>query len=275
MNYNMKMKRIFLSLLALLFSFSASVASIVVVNGLSHEHTLRGTQKVQGNIVLRNTGDKQKRAKIYKTDVEHSCNGETEFGEKLIRNRCNADWLTLSDNEVILQAGQTITITYALSPWETIQSSGSYWSAIMIEEMEDLDTTRPDLGVKVNALVRYAIQIIGSYETDAVKELEFTNYEYDTARGMNRVRVGINNTGNYMMKPIVVLEIYNDIGEQVARKEIPYQKVYPGYCKLFDISLHDVPAGNYNGILVADCGDENIYGLKIEEIDIIQTTTKL
>ena len=51
------------------------------------------------------------------------------------------------------------------------------------------------------------------------------------------------------------------------RTEIPYQKVYPGYCKLFELSINEVPEGTYNGILVADCGDENIYGINLE-IDV-------
>lgn len=245
-------------------AFISAQASIVVVNGLSHEHKLAGTAAVQGNIVVRNTGDKTKRARIYKTDVIHNCKGETEFDLNLDRGRCNAKWLTISDNEILMTAGQTVNITYSMKPETGVEQVGSYWGVIMVEEVEDLDTSLPTVGVKVNALVRYAIQIIGSYEAGAIKQLEFQGLKLDTTEGSKILKIGINNTGNLMMKPIVILELYDAGGNQVARKELPYQKVYPGYCKLFELPMGDIPAGTYSGVLVADCGDESIFGLEVQ-----------
>lgn len=263
-----------LSILIAICLTASSFASIVVVNGLSHEHTLTGTQKAQGNVVIRNTGEKIKRAKVYKTDVYHYCTGETNFDEAVNRDRCSAKWTTISDNELILQPGQTFTLTYALNPPESLEKSGSYWAVIMVEEMEDLDTTLPNAGVKVNALVRYAIQIIGNYEKEAIKQLDILDVSLDTSKGYNQVKVSIQNPGNILMKPIMILEIYDTDGSQIARKEIPYQKIYPGFCKLFEIPITDVPSGKYEAILVADCGDENIYGLKLE-LEVNEMTQKL
>ena len=170
--------------------------------------------------------------------------------------------MSLSDNEILMEPGQTINITYGLTPPADLDKSGSYWGVIMIEEIEDLDTNKPTVGVKVNALVRYAIQIIGSYDDNAVKQLEIADIKLDTTGGEQHVRISVQNSGNIMMKPIMILEVYSTDGEQIARKEIPYQKVYPGYCKVFDIPLADIPAGSYDSVIVADCGDENLYGMR-------------
>lgn len=241
-----------------------SYASIVVVNGLSHEHKLANGVTVQGSIVIRNTGDIEKRAKVYKTDVQHNCKGETAFLEATDRDRCSSKWMAISDNEILMQPGQTLTITYGLTPPSEIESTGSYWGVIMVEEMDDLDTTLPEVGVKVNALVRYAIQIIGNFPAGAVKQLDFVSIDLDTLEGRNQIRIAVLNPGNFMMKPIMVLDLIDAQGNQVARKELPYQKVYPGFCKLFDLPLQGIPSGEYSGILVADCGDEDMFGMKID-----------
>ena len=143
----------------------------------------------------------------------------------------------------------------------------------MVEEIKDLDTISPQRGVTVTSLIHYAIQIISNFDSESVKDLEIFGVDIDTTKENNLVSISVNNKGNFMLKPIMILELYNDLGEQVYRTEIPYQKVYPGFCKLFELSINDVPKGTYNGIIVADCGDENIYGINIE-IDVPEPKQK-
>ena len=223
--------------------------------------------KSQGSIVIKNTSDQARRARIYKTDVVHNCDGQTTFIEGTERDRCNSEWTLLSDNEIVIASQQSYTLTYELSPDDKIDATGSYWGVIMVEEIKDLDTIAPQRGVTVTSLIRYAIQIISNFNSEPVKDLEIIGVDIDTTKESNLVAVSVINRGNYMLKPIMILELYNDAGEQVFRTEIPYQKVYPGYCKLFELSINEVPEGTYNGILVADCGDENIYGINLE-IDV-------
>ncbi len=267
------MKRI-LSILILLLSGHLAQASLVIVNGLSHEHVVHVGNRSQGSIIIKNTADKAKRARIYKTDVEHDCDGQTRFTVGSARNRCNSDWTLLSDNEVVIGAKQTYTLTYEIDPNADVDQSGSYWGVIMVEEIKDLDTLTPQRGVTVTSLIRYAIQIVTHFEGKSIKNLEILSVNIDTTKEVNLLAVSISNTGNFMLKPIMILELYNESGEQVYRHEIPYQKVYPGLCKLFELPVNDVPKGTYNGILVADCGEENIYGLNLE-LDVPQPKSKL
>jgi hypothetical protein len=262
-----------LSLLTLLLFGLVSNASIVIVNGLSHEHVVQVGTKSQGSIVIKNTAETEKRAKIYKTDVEHSCNGQTVFTITESRDRCNSAWTLLSDNEIVIPGKQTYTLTYEIDPSKDAVQNGSYWGVIMVEEIKNLDTLTPQRGVTVTSLIRYAIQIVTHFEKDNIKNLEIKTVDIDTTKEETLLAVGIDNTGNYMLKPIMILELYNENGEQVYRNEIPYQKVYPGFCKLFEIPIVDVPRGTYNGILVADCGDENIYGINLE-LDIPEAKSK-
>lgn len=257
------MKKILIAGLCL-FLFQYSYAGIVIVNGLSHEHTLANGQKVQGDIVIKNTAKENKRAIIYLADVIHNCNGETLFLKAGQHKRTNTEWLQFSTNEVQLKPDESITLTYDMTPSNDVDAQGSYWGVIMVEEAEDLDTSDVERGVKVKSLVRYAIQIIGSYEQNAVKELDIADVKMKNGEEGEYLQISINNLGNYMLKPIVILELYDEDGEQVARLEMPYRKIYPGLCKTFEIPLKGVKEGVYNGVLVADCGDENLYGLNLD-----------
>lgn len=256
-----------LSLTLLLLIYSFSQASLVIVNGLSHEHSVQAGVSSMGSIIIKNTSKRPRRARIYKTDVVHNCDGQTTFIQGTGRSRCNSDWTLISDNEIIIPSQQSYTLTYELSPGLDIDASGSYWGVIMVEEIKELDTIAPERGVTVTSLIRYAIQIISNFNAEPVKDLEFIGVDIDTTKDLNIIVVSVSNKGNFLLKPIMVLELYNDDGEQVYRTEIPYQKVYPGFCKLFELSINEVDEGTYNGILVADCGDENIYGINLE-IDV-------
>lgn len=247
-----------------IFMFQISNASLVIVNGLSHEHNVTPGSKTQGSIIIKNTAETSKRARIYKTDVSHDCNGQTAFLLESERDRCNSSWTLLSDNEIVIPSQQTYTLTYELSPSSEIENSGSYWGVIMVEEIKDLDTLTPQRGVTVTSLIRYAVQIVTHFENDNVKDLEITSVKMDTTREQNVLSVSVVNKGNFMLKPIMFVELYDETGVQIYREEIPYQKVYPGLCKLFEIPIKGVPMGTYNGVLVADCGDESLFGIEME-----------
>ena len=171
--------------------------------------------KSQGSIVIKNTSDQARRARIYKTDVVHNCDGQTTFIEGTERDRCNSEWTLLSDNEIVIASQQSYTLTYELSPDDKIDATGSYWGVIMVEEIKDLDTIAPQRGVTVTSLIRYAIQIISNFNSEPVKDLEIIGVDIDTTKESNLVAVSVINRGNYMLKPIMILELYNDAGEQV------------------------------------------------------------
>lgn len=257
------MKKILLLSFAVLTTLAAN-ASLVIVNGLSHEHNVQVGLRSQGSIVIKNTATTPKRARIYKTSVTHDCEGQTSFSLKTDGPRCNSNWTQLSDNEVVIAGKQSYTLTYEIDPNPTVDQSGSYWGVIMVEEIKDLDTITPQRGVTVTSLIRYAVQIVTHFDGKGEKNLEITSVEIDTTKENNMLSVQVSNTGEFMLKPIMILELYNADGEQIYRKEVPYQKVYPGLCKLFELPFEGVAKGTYNGILVADCGDENIYGLNLE-----------
>lgn len=250
-------------MLAIASIVSQSKATITVVNGMSHEYAVNNGMEVNGEIIIKNLSKKPARVLFYKTDLQHNCNGETQFISVNSISRSATGWLELSNNEVVLQAEQELTATYRMLVPATGKFDGSYWGCIMVEEAEAPDTSDRQKGIRVRSLIRYAVQVVANFAGDQDKNLEMVNARIDSTENGLILNVNVENKGNMLMKPVVVLELYDDLGELVKRVEVPTQKVYPGMCKKFELSLVGVPKGKYSGVLVADCGENDLFGLNL------------
>ena len=50
----------------------------------------------------------------------------------------------------------------------------------------------------------------------------------------------------------------------MGRFEAGRMGIYPGCSARFRIDLSGLPAGRYKAIVVADCGDENVFGAQYD-----------
>ncbi len=257
------MKRIIILMGIFMTLFVANLqATITVVNGMSHEYMVNRNQVYEGQIIIKNLSKNAARVVFYKTDLEHNCDGETKFIAKGSHERSCAEWIESSNNEIMISGEQEMTVVYSVKVPDR-EFDGSYWGVIMIEEVEGVDTSEKKKGVKVRSNVRYAVQVIASFSQNAVKDLNYGAIGMDTVDAEEYLTINIDNTGNTLLKPVLILELYNDNGETVKRIELTMQKVYPGNCKKFQVPLNGVPRGKFTGVLVADCGENNIFGLNL------------
>lgn len=256
------MKKLILFLL-LVWSFQNTQATITVVNGMSHEYSFEKGSKHNGEIVIKNLSKNPARVLFYKTDLIHNCNGETRFDPVNSHDRTSSSWVEISNNELIIGPEGEVTATYSVTVPSEGNFNGSYWSCIMVEEAEAPDTSEKKKGIRVKSLIRYAVQIVGTFAAGQEKNLDLLDPKVDTTDNGVALMINVQNTGNALMKPIMVLELYDDSGGLVKRIEVTTQKVYPGMCKKFEIMLEGVPPGKYSGVLVADCGENDLYGLNL------------
>jgi hypothetical protein len=257
------MKRVILLVSILHTLFVAKVqATITVVNGMSHEFAVNRNQSYEGQIVIKNLSKKPSRVVFYKTDLQHNCLGETKFISKGSHDRSCVEWIEYSNNEMMIPAEQEVSVVYSLKVPDK-EMNGSFWGVIMVEELESVDTSDKRKGIKVRSNVRYAIQVIGNFSNNILKDLNYGTIGMDTIDNEEYLTINVDNTGNTLLKPVLILELYNDQGETVKRIELTMQKVYPGNCKKFQVPLSGVPRGKFTGVLVADCGENNIFGLNL------------
>ena len=63
------------------------------------------------------------------------------------------------------------------------------------------------------------------------------------------------------MRPLVWVELYDDIGNHVGTYEGRTIRTYPGTSVRYTIDIDEVGLGTYKALVVADCGGDDIFGI--------------
>jgi hypothetical protein len=74
----------------------------------------------------------------------------------------------------------------------------------------------------------------------------------------------IDNIGEMWLSPPLWVEIYDSHGAKVGRFESSKKRIYPGCSVRHKVDLTDVPRGKYQALVVADNGDEHVFGAKYD-----------
>jgi hypothetical protein len=68
------------------------------------------------------------------------------------------------------------------------------------------------------------------------------------------------NTGQRVLRFDTNLETYNANGGSSGVFKADKRKLYPGTSARITLDLSKLKTGNYSGVLIADCGDEYVFG---------------
>ncbi|SEI71622.1 hypothetical protein SAMN04487995_1845 [Dyadobacter koreensis] len=238
-------------------------ASVVVLNGLTHIHTLPAPDgKTQGTVKVKNEGIKDARIIIYRQDLVSDCGKPSSYPDPNSHKYSLGDGLRTNVDEKILSANEEYEIRYNIELEMDKSSPGSYWEVIMVEVA---DPVRDELknGVQVNSKVRYAIQVIvdvGDYEGP---KLSFESIFLDKPPGQEQIlKVQLKNNSSFGSRANVVLEIYDAQGNKLKTTEPNTRMLYPGYCNTFEVPISKLPAGKYDCVIIADTG-KDLFGSNI------------
>ncbi|APD05832.1 hypothetical protein UJ101_00280 [Flavobacteriaceae bacterium UJ101] len=247
---------IFLVLIPLL-----SFSNIVVSNGLTHHHVSKEGDIVTGEIIVINNGEETENITIYTEDLPNAC-----LEDDKLKTRSLLDWLEVDVSQKSLLPKEEYTIKYTLKIPEGGINSGSYWGLILVEVAKPIKEEVIQGGVRISSKVRYGIQIINDIGNEDDVKMDFQEVQIEKINGEHHVEAIVKNNGNFVVKPAVILELFKD-GEKIKNVELPFKKVYPNSCKDFTFVIDDLAAGNYDGVIVADDG-ENLIGINITiEVD--------
>lgn len=239
-------------------------AGIVVLNGLSHEHFLGPTESEQGVIRIKNDGANAEMITVYQKDFKFNYKGQTFYNDPSSQERSNAKWLVINPLSLLLGPSEEAEIVYNVAVPNNDSLFGSYWSSIMIEPVNDFDTTKPKAGLSVRSVFRYAIQIITHVkDTNSVSKLEFLDVQLIKENESNYLMVDAENTGSRMLRTKMAIEIFNANGESQGVFTSIKSRTYPGTSKRYIIPLKDVPAGSYEAVLIADSENDEVFGIQM------------
>ncbi|KAA0129083.1 hypothetical protein FY557_05830 [Chryseobacterium sp. SN22] len=137
----MNMIKHLLLLLIFFFPLSFFQAGIVVLNGLSHTHTVENGKVYRGKIAIENNGKQPQSVKLFLQDFTYHSDGTIHYSPQGTHIRTNAGWIRMNTNLVSLKAKEKTEIFYEITVPDQIPGPGSYWSVIMVEPVEEI---KPD-----------------------------------------------------------------------------------------------------------------------------------
>lgn len=238
-------------------------ASVVIVNGLTHVHTLTdASAKDQGIIRVKNEGAKDSRILIYRQDLILQCDQSTMYLAPGSHRNSLGNGLKTNVDERVISANEEYEVRYTIDLEDKKAAAGSYWEVIMVE-VGDPIREDPKNGIQVNSKVRYAIQIIvdvGRFEGPRLS-YEKVVYEKVTAK-QGMLRVTLKNNGEFGARTNLILEVYESNGNKLKTTEPNTRMLYPGNCSTFEIPVNDLPRGNYDCVIIADTS-KDLFGSNI------------
>jgi len=266
----MPFKKQILTLLVI-FPIFQIYAGITVLNGLTHIHNTQKGNTITGEIVLKNMNQTEsERFNVFIKDFDQSCDAQDQFLEIGSIERTLGKWIFLNTTERVLKPNEKYILKYTIKIPDNIELKkdyGSFWSNILIEGDQVIDETITSEGLKISSKIRYGVQMIVNIGEQLNPEIEFINIELNKKNEATyEVDVVIENKGDFLIKPTLLLELFNNEGEDVYKTKAQFKKLYPESCKNFMLNINKVPKGSYEGVLVADYGAD-MYAINLS-IDI-------
>jgi len=253
-----------LLIFTLILPFSAQVnANILVLNGLTHETISQSGGSYRERIEIQNSGTEERDVRVYIRDYWFSYSGESRHDEPGTLERSNASWIRYSPELLTLKPNEKGYVDFEVNVPQNDSLKGTYWSVIMVEGILPVDTTASSGGVKINTAIRYAVQIITNIGETGKHDLQFAAMELVQDEGQKILNVAVENTGEYILKPEVSIELFDSGGNSVGVFKADRRKTLPGTSIRASIILEGIKPGNYTAILVADCDEDHIYGTNL------------
>jgi len=263
MNIKYFFKRFFTAGFIFLLSILYTNANIVVLNGLTHENRAQPGETYRGSIQIQNTGKNDKSVRVYQRDYWFSYTGESKHDPAGTMARSNAGWISYNPELVTLDSSEVTTIDFEVTIPDNDTLRGTYWSVIMVEGITPPDTTQIESGVRINTAIRYAVQIITNIGSTGVSDLQFLGLELARENEDNVLHVAVENTGERILRPEMNLELFDESGNTVGVIKSDPRKIFPGTSVMSTLVLEDIKPGNFNGVLVADCDEDRLYGTNL------------
>jgi len=102
---------------------------------------------------------------------------------------------------------------------------------------------------------------IGDTGTRKIKFLDKKLFSQD---GKTILQMDIENIGERWLTPTLWVELYDNQGTELGRFESGKRRIYPSCSVRYKVDLTDVPEGKYKALVVADNGDEYVFGAKYD-----------
>jgi len=244
-----------------------AMAGISVMESLTQEWLTAPGGSYTGSITLQNTGDHLERAKVYQTDYLFFREGTQVYGGPGTNPRSNANWVSFGPREVSILPGAKGIIDYTIEVPPDSSFRGTYWSLLMIEVVPSGPEATgehdgPEVSMGITQVFRYAVQVVTHIGESGERNLEFLETKLLSDGDSKTLQVDLENIGQRWLRPVLWTEVYGMDGEYIGRFEGGKLRIYPGTSVRYKVDLTELSSADYNAVVVADCGGDDVFGAK-------------
>ncbi len=258
------MHRLFLLLVFKVLFATTSFSAIIILNGLSHKFKVQGGVVYKGVIEVSNTDLTAQAVKLYQTDYTFKSDGSSDYGLPGSLKRSNASWIELGENMFTLVGKEKRVINFQITVPNNDSLFGTYWSVIMVEGLTPPDTTKQKGQFNIKTVTRYGIQVITDIGSEGKRELVFNATKIQNKDSKRLLMADIGNIGDFMLETLFVCELYDAEGKTTKLANTYRKKLYPNTSAMLEIDITSMPIGTYNALLLADCEDDEAFGIQMQ-----------
>lgn len=239
-------------------------AKIIVVGGLTHEYQVKQGEVISGTILIKNTGEVEEEVKLYQTDYHFTCDGTNEYADPGSLVRSNAIWIVFSPKQMVIPPNEETAVEYRIHIPQDDNLKGTFWSMMMVEAIpkSTYDVGRMNRGVGIDMIMRYGIQMVTHLGESGTRQIQFLNAALQNEEEGVQLHVDIANTGECWLRPEVWVEMYDQEGTLVGNFKGQSLRTYPGTSIRQRFDLTGMSTGSYKALVVADCGEEDLFGIQ-------------
>lgn len=248
-------------------TWAAGDAAICVLGGLTRTATVEPGGKHEGRIIVQNVGEQAQEIRVYQSDYAFTADGKTDYADAGTLPRSNAKWITYTPKQFTLGGGQSISVYYTIQVPKEQPLIGTYWSVLMVEPVAtgslEMPKAKPgDIRIGIRRVMRFAIQMVTNIGDTGQYSLKFQDRQLLADKDHRLLQIDIYNNGERWVTPTVWVELYDDAGVSLGRFEGGRMRLYPECSGRFKIDLTQVPPGTFTALLVADNGDDHVFGTR-------------
>ena len=247
------------ALLAMIARAPHAAAQISVVGSTVVEHDAAAGERYEGSILVRNTSDKPRAVRVYKSDYSFFADGTSRFDAAGQLPRSNASWIEPAVSTLTIPAGSDVAVTYTVRVPAADTLRGTYWSTLMIEGevMPPVVTDARQVGL--GAVIRYAVQLATHLQATGSRTVALSNQRLVTdSSGARTLEVDVLNSGERAYRPSLWVELYDAGGTQRAKLQQQRGLLYPGSSLRQRFVFGDLAPGSYKAVVFVDTGADEV-----------------
>ncbi|MEO8560635.1 MAG: hypothetical protein ABI601_01080 [bacterium] len=247
------------ALFALLSHAPVAGAQISVVGSTVVEHDATAGERYESSILVRNTSDKPRAVRVYKSDYAFFADGTSRFDAPGELPRSNSAWVDPAVSTLTIPAGSDVAVTYTVRVPAADTLRGTYWSALMIEGEVTPPVVNGARQIGLGAVIRYAVQVATHLQATGSRTVALSNQRLVTdSSGTRALEVDVRNSGERAYRPSLWVELYDASGTQRAKVQQQRGLLYPGSSLRQRFVFGDLTPGNYKAVVFVDTGADEV-----------------